>query len=136
MDKRFEQVEKRFEQVDKQLEQVDKQLEQMRNESDRRFEQVDKQLEQMRNESDRRFEVDHPTVIVLPLTTQLIDQAYPLRFRLLAKDNLEKDSDVLCDQLRAISLHRLQSTKLRQLTSAQLIAIEQQVSHILDFSHV
>jgi mRNA interferase MazF len=81
-------------------------------------------------------EVDHPTIIVLPLTTQLIDQAYPLRFRLLAKDNLEKDSDVLCDQLRAISLHRLQPTKLRQLTSAQLIAIEQQVSHILDFSHV
>ncbi len=79
-------------------------------------------------------EVHHPTVIVLPLTTQLIEQAYPLRFRLLAKDNLEKDSDVLCDQLRVISLHRLQPAKLLQLTSAELIAIEEQVAHILDFS--
>jgi len=78
-------------------------------------------------------EVSHPTVIVLPLTSKLINQTYPLRFRLLAKGNLEKDSDVLCDQLRAISLSRLQSTKLLQLTSIQLIAIEEQVGHILDF---
>ena len=79
-------------------------------------------------------EVNHPTVIILPLTSQLIDNTAPLRFRLLANDNLKKDSDVLCDQLRAISLSRLQPTKLLQLTSKQLVAIEQQVSHILDFN--
>jgi len=79
-------------------------------------------------------EVNHPTVIILPLTSQLIEQAYPLRFRLLAKDNLKQDSDILCDQIRAISLSRLQPTKLLQLNSRQLMAIEKQVAHILDFN--
>lgn len=85
-------------------------------------------------QADALNEVNHPTVIILPLTSQLIEQAYPLRFRLLAKDNLKQDSDILCDQIRAISLSRLQPTKLLQLNSRQLIAIEKQVAHILDFN--
>jgi len=79
-------------------------------------------------------EVHHPTVIILPLTTQLIEQAYPLRFRILASDALKKDSDILCDQIRAISLSRLQPTKLLQLSLKQLLTIEKQVAHILEFS--
>jgi len=85
-------------------------------------------------QADALNEVNHPTVIILPLTSQLIEQAYPLRFRLLAKDNLKQDSDILCDQIRAISLSRLQPTKLLQLNSRQLMAIEKQVAHILDFN--
>ena len=78
-------------------------------------------------------EVNHPTVIVLPLTTQLVEKAYPLRFRLLPKDGLKKESDVLCDQLRAITIERISSKKLLQLAFKDLIIIERQIKLILGF---
>ena len=43
---------------------------------------------------------EHPTTIILPISTVLIDDAYPLRYRITKRDNLEKTSDVLCDQIR------------------------------------
>ena len=49
----------------------------------------------------------HPSTLVLPLTTRLIDDAEPLRLRLPQQDRLEQDSDVLTDQLRAIDNKRL-----------------------------
>lgn len=85
-------------------------------------------------QADALNEVDHPTIIVLPLTTQLVPDAYPLRFNLLARGNLKKESDILCDQLRAVTTARVTSKKLLQLTAEELIAIEQQIKLILDFS--
>ena len=70
----------------------------------------------------------------MPHTTQLVEQAYPLRFRLLAQGLLKKESDILCDQLRAITIARVSSKKLLQLGPKDLIAIEQQIKLILDFS--
>lgn len=49
----------------------------------------------------------HPSTLVLPLTTVLVDDAEPLRLRLPAQGNLEKNSDVLVDQLRALDNKRL-----------------------------
>ena len=46
--------------------------------------------------------VEHPTTIILPLSTYLIDNVYPLRFRILKRDKLERDSDILIDQIRTI----------------------------------
>lgn len=79
-------------------------------------------------------EVKHPTVIILPFTTHLVEQAYPLRFRLLAQGDLQKESDILCDQLRAITIARVSPKKLLQLSPEDLITIEQQVKLILDFN--
>ena len=45
-------------------------------------------------QTDMFNEVFHPTVIVLPLSTQLIDDAYPLRLGIQKRDKLEKDSDL------------------------------------------
>jgi mRNA interferase MazF len=50
--------------------------------------------------------VNHPTTIILPLTTQLKDQT-ALRFRVLAQGNLKQDSDIILDQIRAIDNQRL-----------------------------
>ncbi len=47
------------------------------------------------------------TVVVLPLTTQRIDDAEPLRMRLAKRGNLREDSDVLIAQIRAIDRDRL-----------------------------
>ena len=53
------------------------------------------------------LDIQHPSTLIIPLTTQLIDNAEPLRFRIQAQDKLEKDSDLLIDQLRAIDNARL-----------------------------
>jgi len=49
----------------------------------------------------------HPSTLVIPLTTNLIDDAEPLRLRVAAQGSLNKDSDLLVDQLRAIDNNRL-----------------------------
>lgn len=51
-------------------------------------------------------EIKHPSTTVLPLTTQLIDNAEPLRYRINARDSLQSDSDVMIDQIRSIDNQR------------------------------
>jgi mRNA interferase MazF len=46
--------------------------------------------------------VSHPSTLIVPLTTNLIDDAEPLRIRVRAQSSLRRDSDLLIDQLRAI----------------------------------
>ena len=53
------------------------------------------------------LDADHPSTLVIPLTTNLIDDAEPLRIRITADGKLNKDSDLLLDQLRAIDNKRL-----------------------------
>jgi len=49
------------------------------------------------------------TIIVLPLSTQLLDNMKPYRFRLLKRDNLKEDSDILINHIRTISKKRVTS---------------------------
>lgn len=49
----------------------------------------------------------HPSTLIIPLTTRLIDAAEPLRLRIEAEGKLEKASDLLIDQIRAIDNKRL-----------------------------
>jgi len=58
-------------------------------------------------QSQALLDAGHPSTLVLPLTTRLIEDAEPLRLRLPAQDRLEQDSDVLVDQLRALDNRRL-----------------------------
>jgi len=46
-------------------------------------------------------------VSVVALTTNLIDDALPLRVRIKQKENLKKDSDAMCEQLRSVSKSRI-----------------------------
>jgi mRNA interferase MazF len=50
---------------------------------------------------------DYPTTIILPLSTHLIDDAEPLRYRITKRDKLKEDSDVVLTQIRAIDNDRL-----------------------------
>ena len=47
------------------------------------------------------------TVILMPLSTDLIDNMEPYRMRVLKRDNLKQDSDVLINQLRTLSKLRI-----------------------------
>jgi mRNA interferase MazF len=53
------------------------------------------------------LDAEHPSTLIIPLTTNLIEDAEPLRLRIPAQTGLDKDSDLLVDQLRAIDNKRL-----------------------------
>lgn len=79
--------------------------------------------------------VGHNTIIIIPLTTKLIEGAYPLRYLIEKRENLLQDSEILCDQIRAIDVRRLIPEKLATLTLQEMMEIEQQVQAILDFEN-
>ena len=87
-------------------------------------------------QADALNEVEHPTVIVLPLTTRLVDESFPLRYRIEARDDLHHSSDILCDQIRAISLSRITSDQLTSLALSELLEIERQVMAIIDIKTI
>lgn len=62
---------------------------------------------------------DYATVIVLPMTTVLIDDAEPLRFRVKKRARLESDSDILVAHARALDKERLLH-KLGELSTAEM----------------
>ena len=84
-------------------------------------------------QTDMLNHVGHTTVIVAPLTTQLSTHTYPLRYSIRKRENLLENSELLCDQLRAIDIHRLIPEKLASLTSKEMVEVEQQIQIILDF---
>lgn len=72
------------------------------------------------------LDISHSSTVVIPLTTKLINDTYPLRVRVAAQDQLEKDSDLLIDQIRAIDNSRLSSkgplTRLDEKKLSQIYA--------------
>lgn len=76
-------------------------------------------------------ELSHPTVIILPLSTVLIDDVEPLRFRLEARDLLHSNSDVLCDQVRALDTRRITSDCLTLLSSNEMQQVEHNLQQVL-----
>lgn len=77
--------------------------------------------------------IGHTTVVIVPLTTQMVDGAYPLRYYLTKREKLNEDSELLCDQIRAIDIQRLIPEKLASLSSLEMIALEEQIQIILGF---
>ncbi|MDP2268265.1 MAG: type II toxin-antitoxin system PemK/MazF family toxin, partial [Deltaproteobacteria bacterium] len=69
------------------------------------------------------LDTGHPSTLVIPLTTRLIEDAAPLRLRLSARDRLDRDSDLLIDQLRAIDNQRLVTGPLTLLDKEEMSRI-------------
>ncbi|SMC08571.1 type II toxin-antitoxin system PemK/MazF family toxin [Nitratiruptor tergarcus] len=97
----------------------------------KRGNEVDKLRPVLIFQTDFLNEIEHPTIIILPLSTKLINNAYPLRFRIQKRDRLEQDSDILCDQIRAIDKKRIIPQPLTHLTQKELFALEYQITLIL-----
>jgi mRNA interferase MazF len=72
----------------------------------------------------------YPTTIVLPLTTDLINDAEPLRYRVLKKDKLEKDSDILIAHIRSIDNSRF-IEKLSSLNSQEMQKVKNFIDEII-----
>ena len=73
---------------------------------------------------------NYPTTIILPLTTALIDDAEPLRYRVQKREKLEKDCDVLIANIRAIDNARF-IEKLASLSSKELFYIKNLLDEVL-----
>jgi len=69
-------------------------------------------------------EAGHPSTTVLPLTTQLIEDAAPLRYQVVARDGLGSDSDIMLDQTRTIDNRRITSEMLTILTEKEINEVE------------
>lgn len=74
--------------------------------------------------------LDHPSTIVCPLTTNVIQEIELLRVH-LRKNQLDKPSDILVDQVRAIDNKRL-IKKVGKLDEAQIEKLKHNLSIILD----
>ncbi|MFZ2727486.1 MAG: type II toxin-antitoxin system PemK/MazF family toxin [Methylococcaceae bacterium] len=75
----------------------------------------------------------HPSTIVIPLTTQIIPKASPLRLTIIARDKLQQTSDIMLDQPRAIDNQRITSEKLTSLFETELTVLENYMKIILGF---
>jgi len=77
------------------------------------------------------LEAEHPSTLIIPLTTNLIDNAEPLRFRLQTAEKLKKESDLLIDQLRAIDNKRLVKGPLLKCPATLMARIDQCIIEVL-----
>ncbi|MCD6173605.1 MAG: type II toxin-antitoxin system PemK/MazF family toxin [Sulfurimonas sp.] len=67
---------------------------------------------------------EYPTTIIIPLSTSLVDDAQPIRYRIKSRDKLKEDSDIVITQIRAIDNDRF-IEKLGYLTNAELTKVKE-----------
>lgn len=77
------------------------------------------------------LDVFHPSTLIAPLTTNLTENANPLRVRINAKDKLDKNSDILIDQIRAIDNKRLISGPLTTITKTQMKVVYEFICEVI-----
>lgn len=83
-------------------------------------------------QTDMLNRVSHPTTSILPLSTHLIDDAYPLRYRVQKRDKLNQDSDILCDQIRTIDNTRIVTDLIATLSLREMLEVDKQMKIVLD----
>jgi mRNA interferase MazF len=83
-------------------------------------------------QSQALLDANHPSTLIIPLTTNLIEDAEPLRIRVPASDQLRQNSDLLIDQLRAIDTRRLTQGPLTRLSAHLLAKVEEAIREVLD----
>ena len=80
------------------------------------------------------IDAGHPSTLVVPLTTNLIDDAEPLRIRVPSQSSLRRNSDLLIDQLRAIDNRRLVGGPLSRLDQATMERVDAALRQVLELN--
>lgn len=73
----------------------------------------------------------HPSTIICPITSKVNKDLQTLRVH-IEKGQLDKASDILVDQIRAIDNRRLLK-KLSKLTKDQSLLLKENISNVLGF---
>ena len=81
-------------------------------------------------QNDELNKSDYATTIIIPLTTSLIDDAEPLRYRIDKRDKLDKNSDLLLAHIRSIDNNRL-IQKIATLSSNEMDKIKKLLDEVL-----
>ncbi|MBI4874299.1 MAG: type II toxin-antitoxin system PemK/MazF family toxin [Acidobacteria bacterium] len=76
------------------------------------------------------LDAGHPSTLIVPLTTRLVDDAEPLRIPVSGR--LAQNSDLLIDQLRAIDNRRLVSGPLTRIPARQMAVVSAAIREVLD----
>jgi mRNA interferase MazF len=82
-------------------------------------------------QSQALLDAGHPSTYVIPLTTKVVEDAEPLRIRVHAMGRLQRESDLLMDQLRAIDNRRLIRGPLLRLSRAAMRSIAAELAQLL-----
>jgi mRNA interferase MazF len=82
------------------------------------------------------LDAGHPSTLIIPLTTRLIDNAEPLRIRVPASGTLKQDSDLILDQLRAIDNRRIIKGPLVTLDPALIDQVDAALGEVLDLVEI
>jgi mRNA interferase MazF len=77
------------------------------------------------------LDAEHPSTLIVPLTTNIVDDAEPLRIRVAAQGLLQQDSDLLIDQLRAIDNRRLSSGPLTRCDDEMMARVHEAICDVL-----
>jgi mRNA interferase MazF len=78
------------------------------------------------------LDAKHPSMLIIPLTTNLVEDAEPLRIRVPSSGRLRRTSDLLIDQLRAIDNRRLTDGPLTRLPAPLMARVSEALRDILD----
>ncbi len=82
-------------------------------------------------QSQALLDAEHPSTLIVPLTGRLIDDAEPLRLRITTQAGLDKDSDLLFDQARAIDNKRLIQGPLLQCSAEFMSRVDEALKEVL-----
>lgn len=74
---------------------------------------------------------NYPATIVIPLSTILIEDAEPIRYRITKRDDLKKDSDIVITQIRAIDNSRFVE-KIGKLTDNEIKIVKEFIDEIME----
>lgn len=84
-------------------------------------------------QSQSLLDVLHPSTLIIPFTTNLIEAAEPLRIRFKATHKLEKDSDLLVDQIRSIDNKRLIKGPLAKCDMSFMKEVQKALLDVIDY---
>ena len=84
-------------------------------------------------QSQSLLDVKHPSTLIIPLTTNLINGAEPLRIRVKADANLNKESDLLIDQIRAIDNKRFTQGPIMRCDTSFMKTVQQALLDVIDY---
>ena len=74
----------------------------------------------------------HPSTLVVPLTTNVVEDAEPLRLRVPSAARLSRASDLLVDQLRAVDNRRLVKGPMARLGADFMGRVGDALCEVLD----
>lgn len=80
------------------------------------------------------IDAGHPSTLIIPLTTNCVDDAEPLRIRVQATGRLRRRSDLLIDQLRAIDNRRLVQGPITRLAPSLMASVHEAIIDVLDLN--